>query len=98
MNEKLLSLTKRILSAWVAGREAERPKLSDEFLDLMLDSPPTATDVDRYKADAEGWKAEAEHYREIAQSATTELIKARDAIRLLSDTARELNDVMNYPN
>jgi hypothetical protein len=95
MNTKLLSITKRILSAWVAGREAERPKLTDEFLDLMLDSPPTPTDVDRYKTDAEGWKAEAERWRELAESAMAELAKAREAIQLLADTARELNDIVN---
>jgi hypothetical protein len=97
MNEKLLSITKRILSAWAGNRESERSKLTDEFLDLMLDSPPTPTDVDRYRADAEGWKAESERWRELAESATAELAKAREAIRLLSNTARELNDVMN-PN
>jgi hypothetical protein len=95
MNEKLLSITKRILSAWVSNREAERPKLTDEFLDLMLDSPPTPTDVDRYRADAEGWKAEAERWRELAESSMDELTKAREAMQLLADTVRELNEIVN---
>jgi hypothetical protein len=53
------------------------------------------TDLERYRSDALGWKAEAERWREVAESATAELAKAREAIRLLSDTARELNEVMN---
>jgi hypothetical protein len=57
-------------------------------------------ELERYRSDALGWKAEAERWREVAESATTELVKAREAIRLLSETARELNEVMNsnFPN
>jgi hypothetical protein len=53
------------------------------------------TELERYRSDALGWKAEAERWRELAESSMTELTKAREAIRLLSETARELNDVIN---
>jgi hypothetical protein len=53
------------------------------------------TELERYRSDALGWKAEAEQWREHAESSMTELAKAREAIRLLADTVMELNDLMN---
>jgi transglutaminase-like putative cysteine protease len=53
------------------------------------------TELERYRSDALGWKAEAERWREIADSATAELAKAREAMQLLADTVRELNDIVN---
>jgi hypothetical protein len=53
------------------------------------------TELERYRSDALGWKAEAERWRELAESSMTELAKAREAIQLLADTVRELNDVVN---
>jgi hypothetical protein len=157
--QRLISLTKRIISAWVAGREKERVPLTDELLDSMLankadgsfvgvheaiDQTQTATqaDVERYRADAEGWKREADRWRKAAEHMTSatevspdewamkaqleqisdalgvewntmpfaasigiiktrlamaeqELTKARDAVRLLSTTAQELDAVLN---
>lgn len=55
----------------------------------------TQADAERYRSDAEGWKAEAERWRRVAEDATAELAKARDAVRLLASMARDLDSVMN---
>jgi len=74
---RLVDLTKRILSAWVGGRDNERAPLTDEMLDSMLanradgsfvgvheaiDQTPTAT-----QKDVDRYRADAEGWKAEAE-------------------------------
>jgi len=118
---RLIALTKRILSAWVGVRDKERVPLTDELLDSMLanradgsfvgvheaiDQTQTATqkDADRYRADAEGWKAEAERWRKAAEDMTSatavdeEMFQAAADLRAATDALGAEWNVMRLPD
>ncbi len=85
------------------------PKAGPEPTTTATDAERYRTDAEGWKAEAERWRAVAEaatqtdgqrtgdvgFWMNECLSAERELVKARDAVRLLSTTAQELDAVMN---
>ncbi len=87
--------------------DKDRSKIADQFLDMLnanktdgslvetvpADEPAaiTQTDLDRYRADAEGWKAEAERLRKLAEKASDYRLAAEGAEHALANLSKAID-------